>query len=420
MNSSTIGTCRSCGAPDLQLILALGRMPLANALLDEAALADQEPRFPLDLALCRHCSLLQITETVPPETLFRKYLYFSSFSDTMVRHAQQLACDLVDRRKLGTGSLVVEIGSNDGYLLQHFVKEGVPVLGIEPARNIAAVAQERGIRTLPEFFGPAVARQLAQDGERADVIVANNVIAHIPDINGIFTAIKILLKDDGVFVMETPYVKALLDGLAFDTIYHEHLFYYSLTALEALFRRNGLAASNVEHVSTHGGSLRVTVTHAGREGARPEVDALLEDERRWGVGDDACYREFAEKVIAASAQLLALLTDLKSSGKRIAAYGAAAKGTTLLNFMNVDTDLVEFVVDRSTHKQGCYVPGVRVPIRPVEELLTSMPDYVLMLAWNLADEIIEQQSEYRSRGGRFILPMPTPTLVPAAQEAQPA
>ena len=287
--------CRGCDNPHLTLVLPLGPMPLANAL-PAAQETAEEARHPLDVAFCPECTLVQITETVPPETLFREYLYFSSFSDAMVRHGRDIARRLANVRQLGPSHLVVEIASNDGYLLQHFVAMNVPVLGIEPAANIAQVARDRGVRTMAEFFGSALADRLRSEGVRADVILANNVIAHIPDINGAMAGIKTLLHDDGVFVMETPYIKDLVDHLEFDTIYHEHLFYYSLTALERLFRRHGLAAASVERIPIHGGSLRVSVTHEGAEVDRESVAALLDEEAAWGVADERFYSDFAVRV----------------------------------------------------------------------------------------------------------------------------
>jgi SAM-dependent methyltransferase len=408
---SAITKCRACASDDLTVVLALGETPLANSLLPAARSNDVEPRYPLTLAVCGGCSLAQITETISPELLFSEYPYFSSFSEAMVAHGRGIAERLYRQRQLGPDNLVVEIASNDGYLLQHFVKLGVPVLGIEPARNVAAVARERGIPTVSEFFGAELAERLAADGHRADVVLANNVMAHVPDINGVLTGIKRILKPNGVFVMETPYVRDLIDQLEFDTIYHEHLFYYSLTALENVLRRNGLAAAAVETIPIHGGSLRVTAVHAGAEGDRPTVRALLDEEAAGGVATAAPYRHFAARVSALQQELRVLLDVLKREKKRIAAYGAAAKGSTLLNSLGIDSQMLDFVVDRSTYKQGRYFPGLHLPICSPARLLEAMPDYVLLLTWNFADEIIRQQAEYVSRGGKFIVPIPRPTVI---------
>jgi SAM-dependent methyltransferase len=401
--------CRSCSAPGLELFLSLGSMPLANSLLAREDLGAPEPVFPLELTHCAACSLVQILETIPPDTLFQEYLYFSSFSDTVVEHARELATRLIPERRLDENSLVVEIASNDGYLLQFFQAARVPVLGIEPARNIAKAAVERGIPTLSEFFGEALARELTGKGTRADVIIGNNVLAHVPDMNGFARGVALLLKDDGVALFEVPYVKDMIDGCEFDTIYHEHLAYYSLTAVKNLFERHGLSVVGVERTAIHGGSLRISIAKNGR--AAREVGALLEEEAGWRVGSIDAYRAFAGRVEELKAALRSLLAELKQQGKRIAGYGAAAKGTVLLNYCGIGADTIDFIVDRSPHKQGRYVPGVRVPIFPVERLLADRPDYVLLLAWNFAAEIARQQSAYLQRGGRFIVPVPEPRIL---------
>ncbi len=414
--NNTIRGCQSCRETGLLPIFSLGHTPLANALLTAEQLHQPEPTYPLDLAFCPHCSLVQITEIVPPAEMFGEYLYFSSFSDTMLRHAQASAGQLLHERSLNQNSLVVEIASNDGYLLRNFVAAGVPVLGIEPARNVAQVAEENGIRTRCEFFSDGLAQSLADEGMQADVILANNVMAHVPDINSVMAGIKTLLKPGGVFVMETPYVKDMIDHLEFDTIYHEHVFYYSLTALENLFRRHGLAATAVERLPIHGGSLRVTAMHIEQAEEEPEdkraaVRALLTEEAAWGVGRDDCYHRFADGVTALNTTLRAMLQDLKAQGKHLAAYGASAKGSTLLNHFGIGPEMLDFVVDRSTFKQGRYTPGTHLEIHAPEKLLEEQPDYVLLLTWNFADEILAQQAEYRRRGGRFIIPLPEPRIV---------
>ncbi len=404
-------TCRSCGRGDLSPVLSLGRMPLANALITSEQLPAQEPIYPLDLVYCPGCTLAQITETVPPETLFRDYLYFSSYSDTMLQHARDLACRLIASLLLSEKSLVVEVGSNDGYLLQYFVQEAIPVLGIEPAENVAGVASLRGIRTVNEFFSEALARALRAQGQAADVVIANNVLAHVADLNNFVEGIQQLLKEDGIAVIEVPYVKEMIDRCEFDTIYHEHLCYFSVTALDRLFRRHQLMPVEVERIPVHGGSLRVHVAHVGRSRAGEVVARLLNEEAGWGVDRVGSYGEFGRRAQQIRASLREFLRSLKAEGRHIAAYGAAAKGTILLNYCGIGRDLVDFVVDRSPYKQGRYVPGVRLPILPPSQLVEARPDYTLLLAWNIADEVLQQQAEYRRMGGRFIIPIPEVRVV---------
>jgi hypothetical protein len=407
-----IAGCRSCGSPRIETILSLGEMPLANALLRDEDLGRPEPRHPLELAFCPSCSLVQITETVPPAELFREYVYFSSFSDTMLLHARELVGRLVRERGLGAGSLAVEVASNDGYLLQYYQEAGVPVLGIEPARNVAAVAvAERGIPTLTEFFGLELARQLAAEGRRADVLHANNVLAHVADLNGFAAGIRVLLAEGGVAVVEVPYLGEMIPRLEFDTIYHEHLCYFSLTALAGLFRRHELEIADVEVIALHGGSLLLRVAHAGAGAGSPQVAELLERERVLGMTAHAYYRDFAPRVEAWRERFRGFLEEQKRSGQRLAAYGAAAKGSTLLNYAGVGRELIDFVVDRSKHKQGRYMPGVHLPILPPSALLEEMPDAVVLLAWNFEAEILAQQAEYRRRGGRFVVPIPEVAFV---------
>ena len=410
--STTITACRACGAKTLEPVLSLGKTPLANALLTKDDLQKPEPAFPLELVFCSSCTLVQITEEVPPETMFGEYLYFSSFSDTMLKHAETIATRLTREQGLGAKSLVVEVASNDGYLLQYYAKQGVPVLGVEPARNIAKVAEEKGIRTLCRFFGSEIAGELAAKGELADVIHANNVLAHVPDLNGVVSGFATLLKDaapgqkGGIAVIEAPYVRDLVEHCEFDTIYHEHLCYFSLTALDRLMARHGLVVHDVEKLAIHGGSLRIFVSKKGAYERTERVTSLLKEETASDIDKLSFYAGFASRVNGLKKELVATLADLKSKGARIAAYGAAAKGATLVNFFGIGSDTIDFVVDRSTYKQGRYMPGARIPILPPSALVEKKPDYCLLLAWNFADEILAQQKDYRDGGGKFIVPIP--------------
>ncbi|MCU1283246.1 MAG: class SAM-dependent methyltransferase [bacterium] len=405
-------TCRACGAGGLVPIVSLGAMPLANSYLDKSAPARDERRYPLDLVRCSTCALVQITEVIPPEILFRDYSYLSSYSTTMLQHVEALVARLVRERALGGGSLAVEVASNDGYLLQYYMRAGVPVLGIEPARNIAEIARrERGVRTLDEFFGTELARRLAAEGERADVIHANNVLAHVADLNGFVEGFRMLLRDEGVIVSESPYLGAFLERVEFDTIYHEHLYYYSLTALQRLFARHQLVIEDCEQLAIHGGSLRIFVRHQAVAEVRPSVTALLAEEAAWGVDRAEPYGRFAGGVERIKHDLVALVGQLRAAGHRVAAYGAAAKGTVLLNATQLGGDALEFVCDKNPLKQGRLMPGVRVPIVGPDELRARRPDYCIILAWNVAEEIMAEQSAYRAAGGRFIIPIPNVRIV---------
>lgn len=404
-------TCRSCGRAAATMVLSLGSTPLANALLTEAQLSSPEPRFPLDVVFCTDCALVQLTESVPPEQLFSEYPYFSSFSDAAVEHARALAGRVIAERTLGPDSLVVEIASNDGYLLQHYVARGIPVLGIEPARNVAQAAIARGVRTITEFFGNDLADRLAQSGQHADVVHLNNVLAHVPDLNGFVAGLRRLLGPRGVAIVEVPWVRELVRQLEFDTIYHEHLCYFSLTALHALFERHALSVTDVEAVAIHGGSLRLWVEQAGAGRVSVRVRTLLDEERTLGLTEPDYYAGFGDRVRTLAGGLRSMLRGLKRAGHSIAGYGASAKGSTLLNYTGIGRETIDYVVDRSTVKQGRYTPGTHLLIRPPEALLEEMPAYVLLLTWNFADEILSQQEEYRRRGGRFIVPLPVPALI---------
>jgi SAM-dependent methyltransferase len=408
--------CGSCAA-ELIPVLSLGDQPLANALLTRESLGEPEPRFPLTLAICPVCGLVQITDPVPPEKMFREYAYFSSVSEAFVEHARIIASRMIDARQLAGDSLVIEIASNDGYLLQHYTAAGIPVLGIDPARNVASAAMARGVPTIAEFFDADLARKLVGSGQSADVVHANNVIAHVPDLDGFVTGIGLILKPDGVAVIETPYVRELVERLEFDTIYHEHRYYHSLSALGRILDRAALAVVGVEPLPVHGGSLRIFVRHQGAPGSvaadlsPAAVEATLAEERALGLTSPGYYLDFAARVDALGRELVRLLGELRREGRTVAAYGAAAKGTVLLNAFGIGTETIDFVADRSPYKQGRFMPGVHVPIVPAERLAEAMPDVCLLLAWNFADEILAQQTEYRERGGRFLIPIPDPKLV---------
>ncbi|MEI7534809.1 MAG: class I SAM-dependent methyltransferase [Verrucomicrobiae bacterium] len=403
--------CRSCGSTDAAMILDLGLQPLANNLLMAADLAKPEPKFPLRLAVCKSCWLLQITDLVPPVELFSEYLYFSSFSDLMLRHAREAAESYITEFGLNSNSFVVEIASNDGYLLQNFVKAKIPCLGIEPAANIAKVAREKGVETIEEFFGSDIATKLSSANRQADLILGNNVFAHAPDTNDFVAGLNKLLKPNGRIALEFPYGVEFIEHNEFDTIYHEHVFYFTLTALKPLFERHGLEIIRVARLPIHGGSLRLFAGHSGKHPVEASVTKLLAEEKRKGVASLAGYEGFASQVHAVKKELVELLARLKNQGKSVAAYGASAKGSTLLNFFGVGAGDLDFVVDRSTYKQGRLTPGTHLPILPPEELLKRQPDYTLLLTWNFADEILAQQKAYREAGGKFIVPIPKVKVV---------
>jgi SAM-dependent methyltransferase len=403
--------CRSCAHSPLTPVLSLGTTPLANQLLTAERLGAPEHRHPLEVAYCEACSLVQITETIAPAELFTDYVYFSSFSDAMLAHAKDLAGRVTRERRLGPQDLVIEIASNDGYLLQYYKELGIEVLGIEPARNIAKVARERGIPTLTEFFGKDVADRLKGEGKQAAVVHANNVMAHVPDINMFASGLQTVLADDGIALIEVPYVREMVDRCEFDTIYHEHVFYFSLTALTRLFARHRLVVADVELIPLHGGSLLLRVAKEKNAAAGPRVTAMLGEEARLGMASLTYYEGFSRRVQGVRDELRRVLHDLKASGKRLAAYGAAAKGSTLLNYAEIGTETLDFVVDRSPHKQGKFMPGVHLPIRPPSALMEERPDYVLLLTWNFKDEILAQQEAYRQAGGKFILPLPSVSII---------
>ncbi len=398
-------TCRLCSGTALAPIFDLGVQPLANAFRrpDDATL---ERLFPLGLLLCRDCALVQLKGIVDPHEMFDDYPYFSSYSTTMVDAMRQLAGQVVAGLEQPGSSLVVDIGSNDGYLLHHYRDLGVRVLGIDPARNVTETALSSGIPTLVSYFSAAAAVEARVAHGPADVIHANNVMAHVPDINDFTAGLTHLLADDGTAFVESPYVADLVGASEFDTVYHEHVFHYSATAMDALLQRHDLAIADVEHLAIHGGTLRYTVRHSPAVGT-PAVREVLERESAEGIADVVYYRRLGDHVRRLRTEIRGLLADLKAGGALIAGYGAAAKGTVLLNHFGIDTTLVDFVVDRNPHKHGLLMPGVQIPIvDPARLHREPRPSHVLVLAWNLLDEVLYQQDHYRRNGGSFIVPIP--------------
>jgi SAM-dependent methyltransferase len=399
--------CRLCTAPLTHTFVDLGSSPLANSYLEPKQLAEGEVFYPLHVRVCEQCLLVQLPEIASPAEIFSDYAYFSSYSDSWVEHARHYVELVADRFRLDKSSKVVEIASNDGYLLQFFVARGVPVLGVEPAGNVAAAAEERGIRTVVDFFGLPLAERLLDEGFAADLIVGNNVLAHVPDSHGFVEGLRRLLKPEGVVTMEFPHLLRLIEERQFDTIYHEHFSYFSLLAAERLFAAHGFVLFDVEELPTHGGSLRIYAAHAaGPHYPGKRIAQLHALEQRAGLHELESYLRFDEAARAAKRELLAFLVGAKQSGKSIVGYGAAAKGVTLLNFCGVGSDFIDYVVDRSPHKQGRFLPGVRLPIYAPEHTKQTRPDMLLILPWNLADEIAEQMRYVREWGCELVVPFP--------------
>jgi hypothetical protein len=400
--------CRFCEASLDFTVVDLGMSPLCESFLDESGARRMEPFFPLHVLACERCYLVQVEAFVPPDEIFTQYAYFSAYSTAWVAHARDYVEDMRERLRLGGDDLVVELASNDGYLLQHLVGSGIPFLGIDPAANVAAAAEKRGVPTLVAFFGAEVARELAAEGKRASLAVGNNVLAQVPDLNDFVAGVRILLRESGTATFEFPHLLRLIEGLQYDTIYHEHYSYFSLATVSEIFQAHGLAVYDVEELWTHGGSLRVYAQHAGGPHATSAaVPELLAREEREGLRSWDRYRRFAEEVKESKRALLDLLIRLRREGRRVVGYGAPGKGNTLLNYCGIRTDLLDFTVDRNPYKHGLFTPGTHIPIFPPERIAETRPDYVLVLPWNLIDEISRQLSYIAGWGGRLIVPIPT-------------
>ncbi len=414
-----VGLCRLCSSPLVHTFVDLGMSPPCESFVAADAANDVEPFYPLHAFVCDECFLVQLQEYVAPENIFTEYAYFSSFSDSWVAHAKRYCDMVIERFALGESSFVVELASNDGYLLQHFLTSNIPMLGIEPAVNVAKVAIGKGIPTLTEFFNEALATDMAARGQKADLIIGNNVLAQVPDINDFVAGMKALLKPEGVITLEFPHIEKLIEENQFDTIYHEHFSYFSLLTIEKMARRHGLKVFDVEEIPTHGGSLRVFFSHEdGNFPREARVDSLLARELNAGLDRIETYTAFSEAVRQTKRNLLSFLIRLKEMRKSICAYGAPGKGNTLLNYCGIGTDFIDFAVDRNPYKHGRLTPGMHIPIRPVSEIQRIKPDYVLILPWNLKTEIVAQMNDIRNWGGKFIVPIPDISIIDPKELAQ--
>jgi SAM-dependent methyltransferase len=400
--------CRFCETPLEQVFVDLGMSPLCESFLPSDQLDQMEPFYPLQVYVCGNCFLVQLREYVAPERIFSDYAYFSSYSDSWLAHAKMYTDRMIERFGIGEKSFVVELASNDGYLLQYFVEKGVPVLGIEPAANVAAVAVKKGVPSLVKFFGRETARKLAAAGKQADLLLGNNVLAQVPDVNDFVAGMRILLKPNGVITMEFPHLQRLMEENQFDTIYHEHFSYFSFVTAEKIFAAHGITLFDVEELPTHGGSLRIYGRHAedSSKAVSGRVTELRAREEAAGTTRLEPYSRFTEQVKETKRKLLEFLIAAKRSGKKIAGYGAPGKGNTLLNYCAIRTDFLDYTVDRNPHKHGRFLPGTHVPIFPPDRIRETKPDFLLILPWNLKDEIIKQNAFIREWGGKFVVPIP--------------
>jgi len=406
-------TCRFCNAPLTHTLVDLGMSPLCESFLKADELNQMEPFYPLKVYVCSECFLAQLEEYVKPEDIFTEYAYFSSYSDSWLQHAKNYTELMIERFKLGKQHRVIELASNDGYLLQYFVERGIPALGIEPAKNVAKVAVEKGIPTITEFFGVSLARKMADEGTKADLLLGNNVLAQVPDLNDFVAGMKISLKPQGVITIEFPHLMRLMEGNQFDTIYHEHFSYFSFIAVEKIFAHHGLTLFDVEELPTHGGSIRIYGRH-GEDKAKPVTERakeLKEREIRAGYNRMEIYSTFSEKVKETKRKILDILIDERRKGKTIVGYGAPGKGNTLLNYCGIRNDFLDYTVDRSPYKHGRFTPGTHIEIFPPDRIAKDRPDYLFILPWNLKDEIIKQMSFIRDWGGKFIVPIPEPMIL---------
>jgi hypothetical protein len=409
INRSTSKKCRFCGTVLKQTFVDLGMSPLCESFLPADQLNQMEPFYPLHVSVCEKCYLVQLDEYVSREHIFTEYAYFSSFSDSWLKHCSNYVDAISSRLGLGAGSLAVELASNDGYLLQYFVEKGIPVLGVEPAANVAKVAENKGVRTLVKFFGRETAGEMVRDGLSADLVIGNNVLAQVPDLNDFVGGIKIVLKSNGVATLEFPHLVRLMEENQYDTIYHEHFSYFSLLTVEKIFAAHGLTLFDVDEIPTHGGSIRIYLRH-GEDRSKPVTKSVVDLRNRElaaGLDKMETYTKFSEQVVESKRALLELLIKLRREGKRVAGYGAPGKGNTLLNYCGIRTDFLEFTVDRNPYKHGRFLPGTHIPIYPVEQIRERRPDYILILPWNLRTEIIAQLAYAREWGAKFIVPIPT-------------